>query len=290
MEFPNCTSVSKLIAVSFLLLLMLKDSGALQITRLSVPSWLKNGSQESVVLDCEYDFTMKDNHLVVKWFLDNDPEPIYQWIPELGSRYFSYRLQGRVNLDYSVSPSTEYTRYRAINIINPTTDMSGMYTCNVLSRAGEDLQKKLMIIYAPPKEFIFTLSYETNDDLRLQCEAKGVFPHPELKLYKMTATEKLQDLAAVVVQMIAHDPYNGYNVTVVKSLNINTLSRNEPTIFECVLTINGTKFMRERRLFYYPDELSSKASRLAMMSFKGLVFQIFAVFFNCRTLRQKIFS
>ncbi|XP_013789815.1 uncharacterized protein LOC106473678 [Limulus polyphemus] len=289
MKFSSCFFLLNLTGLTFFLFLGLKDSGALKITRLSVPAWLRNGSQESVVLDCEYDFTMKDNHLVVKWFLDNDPEPIYQWIPELGSRYFSYRLQGRVNLDYSVSPSNEYTRYRAINIINPTTDLSGTYICNVLSRAGEDLQKKKMIIYAPPKEFGFKLSYEEKDELRLQCEAEGVFPDPQLKLYKTTSTEKLQDLTIDVVQTLSRDPYNGYNVKIMKSLKITHLSRNEPTVFECVITINGTKFVMERRLFHYPDDPTSKSSGLRLMDLRILVLEIFAIFWCSHPLTQSFF-
>ncbi|XP_076325661.1 uncharacterized protein LOC143233365 isoform X2 [Tachypleus tridentatus] len=229
---------------------------------------------------------MKDNHLVVKWFLDKDPEPIYQWIPELGSRYFSYRLQGRVNLDYSVSSSSEYTRYRAINIINPTTDLSGTYICNVLSRAGEDLQKKNMIIYAPPKEFDFKLSYEDEGELHLQCEAEGVFPDPQLKLYKTTSTEKLQDMTIDVVQTLSRDPYNGYNVKIMKSLKTNQLPRNEPTIFECVVTINGTKFMMARRLLHYPDDPTNKSFGLKLVDLRVLALEILVLFWCCHLLTQ----
>ncbi|XP_022237903.1 uncharacterized protein LOC111085077 [Limulus polyphemus] len=230
--------------------------------KVNSPQWLQNGSHESVVLDCEYEFAEKDNYFVVKWFLDNDPEPIYQWIPEFGSRHFTYRLQGRVNLEYSIFQSNELTRYRAINIINPTTDLSGTYTCNVLSRSGEDLWKKKMTVYAPPKEFTFTLTYESKDNIRLLCETKGVFPDHERKLYKITSTEKLQDLEVDKVYIYSQDPYNGYNVTVVKSLKANKLSRREPTIFECILTLSGTKFTKERRLFHYPGLFFSGGQQL----------------------------
>lgn len=63
--------------------------------------------------------------LVVKWFLNDDPEPIYQWIPELNSRVASDKLKGKINMNFMVNSGHNYTKYRAINLIKPTTDLSG---------------------------------------------------------------------------------------------------------------------------------------------------------------------
>lgn len=56
----------------------------MQITGLFVPTEVKNGS-DHVLLDCEYslrpDELQPASGLVVKWFYNNSPAPVYQWIP-----------------------------------------------------------------------------------------------------------------------------------------------------------------------------------------------------------------
>lgn len=56
----------------------------MQITGLFVPTEVQNGS-DHVLLDCEYslrpDELQPASGLVVKWFYNNSPAPVYQWIP-----------------------------------------------------------------------------------------------------------------------------------------------------------------------------------------------------------------
>jgi hypothetical protein len=52
----------------------------IKIESLVIPKYVENGTEESVVLDCIYTFDPEeDMFLVVKWFLNDEPEPIYQW-------------------------------------------------------------------------------------------------------------------------------------------------------------------------------------------------------------------
>jgi hypothetical protein len=55
----------------------------LQITDLKVPQLVKNGSGRSLILDCEYTLSPDEEAagLVVKWFFNSQPAPVYQWIP-----------------------------------------------------------------------------------------------------------------------------------------------------------------------------------------------------------------
>ena len=85
--------------------------------------------------------------LVVKWFLNDDTTPIYQWIVELGTRSVVQRLMGRIDSNYAIPNGSRYTKYRAIKLLRPTTDLSGKYTCNVQSIRGEQNKAKTMIIY-----------------------------------------------------------------------------------------------------------------------------------------------
>lgn len=109
---------------------------------------MENGTTDSVVLDCIYSYTYEDQQLVVKWFFNQDPKPIYQWIPDLNKRSYSSspRFEGHINRHYAASQDW-YTRYRALNILRPTTDMSGTYSCSVTSLQGQDSRAAAMIVY-----------------------------------------------------------------------------------------------------------------------------------------------
>lgn len=56
-----------------------------QITHLFVPEEVRNGTSDAAILDCEYTLTPADlsanSGLVVKWFFNSGPAPVYQWIP-----------------------------------------------------------------------------------------------------------------------------------------------------------------------------------------------------------------
>ncbi|KAK8782283.1 hypothetical protein V5799_016376, partial [Amblyomma americanum] len=128
------------------------------IWKLSVPRWVQNGTEEPVLLDCEYVYNELDVRLVVKWFFNDLLEPVYQWIPELNSRQASGILTGRLDDSYTVGGPRD-SQYRALRIIRPTTEMSGLYTCVVSSMAGFDSQQQSMMVYVPAKNF--TLTYVT---------------------------------------------------------------------------------------------------------------------------------
>lgn len=95
-----------------------------RINSLTVPQIIKNGTDESVILDCDYsvDETEKKG-LVVKWFHERKQSPVYQWIPnqkpiDLGI------LKGKLNLDFRAD-SDEFKLHRALQIIRPTIELSG---------------------------------------------------------------------------------------------------------------------------------------------------------------------
>ncbi|CAG2162985.1 unnamed protein product [Oppiella nova] len=138
-----------------------------EIQSLFVPRFVENGTEDSIILDCLYTLDPnEDSNLVVKWFLNDDPEPIYQWIPELKARHASKRLQGRINMDFTVNTADPLTQYRALNILRPTIDLSGKYSCHVLSLSSQDSEEETMIVYAPPKSFDF--NYTRNKDTENQ--------------------------------------------------------------------------------------------------------------------------
>ncbi|KAG0445508.1 hypothetical protein HPB47_014394 [Ixodes persulcatus] len=126
-----------------------ESNGCLGVTirRLSVPRWVRNGTDTPVVLDCEYVYNENDLKLVVKWFFNDGLEPVYQWIPEMKSREAFGVLQGRLDPSFSVNSRDDYSQYRAIRILKPTRELSGKYTCVVASLAGQDSRHQDMTVY-----------------------------------------------------------------------------------------------------------------------------------------------
>lgn len=112
-----------------------------------IPPFVENGTEDSVILDCVYKFDAEDDkNLVVKWFLNDDPEPIYQWIAELDNRHASRRLKNKINMDFTVS-TEPFFKYRALNLLRPTIDLSGRYSCHVMSLGSQDSHEETMTVY-----------------------------------------------------------------------------------------------------------------------------------------------
>lgn len=119
----------------------------MRIRELRVPDVILNGTNKPVVLDCDYVLDTADmvSGLVVKWYFNNHPAPVYQWIVKQKPQVLGV-LKGKVNLDYRAS-AEESTMYRAIEIITPTTELSGEYKCTVSTFDQEDSKSKKMIVY-----------------------------------------------------------------------------------------------------------------------------------------------
>lgn len=115
-----------------------------------IPKWVQNGTEEQIILDCDYDLDLDlDRNLTIKWYFQDRKELIYEWIPRLDFRYVSGRLQGKFNWDFSIQASkfSSYKKYRALALKNPTTDLSGKYICQVVSATGDDAEEASMIIF-----------------------------------------------------------------------------------------------------------------------------------------------
>lgn len=224
------------------------------ITRLTVPPLVENGTEDSVILDCQYNYTREDEKLVIKWYLNDDPEPLYQWIPELNLRHVSDKFKNKVNLEYMVSQSDRYTKYRAMNIIRPTIELSGKYSCHVSSLLGQDLAEKFMIVYAPAKRFEFNFTKPAPDVLKITCEAEGIYPKPVLNMYEMITDESKQ-INDFKIQTSKTD--NFYNVFISKTFNNDELSQVNTNTFECILTIPGTTYRKQVELSYYTGDMTN---------------------------------
>ncbi|ODM95555.1 hypothetical protein Ocin01_11128 [Orchesella cincta] len=119
---------------------------AVRINSLSVPHIVRNGTEESVILDCDYSIEDHERKgLVVKWYFSNQESPVYQWIPN--SKPISLGiLKGKLNLDYQADVDN-YKMKRALQIIRPTTELSGNWMCHVSTFEGEAMKASRMVVF-----------------------------------------------------------------------------------------------------------------------------------------------
>ena len=101
-----------------------------------------------LILDCEYVYDANDLMLVVKWFHNNSPEPIYQWIPDRDVRFVGELLKSRIDINYTVNANDDFSKFRALRLRNNiTVDLNGNFSCVVQSMAGSDGRQGQMIVY-----------------------------------------------------------------------------------------------------------------------------------------------
>ncbi|XP_023703368.1 uncharacterized protein LOC111862315, partial [Cryptotermes secundus] len=206
-----------------------------------LPLVIRNGTVNNVVLDCDYalnddDYATNEKNpgaLVVKWFFNNDPAPVYQWIHSKKPQGLGV-LNGKLNLEYRISDDNA-TMYRALQIINPTTELSGEYKCTVSTFDDERSQTRKMIIYVPEKSLVLTQTkLKEHKAVNITCKAEGVFPEPELAIHS-TERPGTHDIQFETI------PRNGV-FDAVASVIVNDSDLEDSTKFECELKIPETNY------------------------------------------------
>ncbi|XP_068231933.1 uncharacterized protein [Palaemon carinicauda] len=221
---------------------------ALHITDLDVPKVIQNGSRSSVILDCIYSYEPHDQgSLVVKWFWNHEPEAVYQWIPGKKPEAIGI-LRGRLNLEYSASKD-KYSQHRALEILYPTTELTGFYTCSVSSFHDEEFESKRMIVYAPATSMNVSYHKTTPSTVNVTCDAHGMYPKPLLRLYE-GATKQSRSLVKEAHEEVI-EAEDGFSVYLQAQMEDRVLKQQE-TIFECVLSIPETEYQVRRNIIYFP--------------------------------------
>lgn len=146
-----CAIYNEILYFYFILGVILVNS--IQIYTIKVPNAVKNDSNCPTVLDCHYSLRPVDTDLVIKWFLNE--ELVYQWIPPQLPQSFGL-LKNRLNLAYKASDDPKSVS-RAMQILNPTTEIAGEYKCHVSSFTDEDFNKKHMIVFGKQQSFFGTV-------------------------------------------------------------------------------------------------------------------------------------
>ncbi|XP_063885394.1 uncharacterized protein LOC135113750 [Scylla paramamosain] len=209
-----------------------------------------NGSQSQLVLDCKYDFTdeYEKNGLVVKWYFKRKPFPVYQWIPPNKPQVLGI-LKGRLNLDYEVS-ADEFSKHRALAIVNPTTELSGEYTCWISTFDSEHVERKMLTIYAPPSEMTLTYYKPRMDTVAVTCRAGGVYPAPDIVIFRSSPSVRKNVIEGAKMERRVVPGRGFYNISI--ELEAFDYDLDAENMFECVLTIPGTEFKMQKEILYFP--------------------------------------
>ncbi|XP_054282882.1 uncharacterized protein LOC129000052 isoform X1 [Macrosteles quadrilineatus] len=243
-----------LVAALFLALVLSGGEGV-KIRHLKIPDVVLNGTEQPVILDCDYvlDVPATTSGLVVKWFFNNHPAPVYQWIFNKKPQDLGV-LKGKVNLNYKAT-NEESTMYRAIEIITPTTELSGEYKCLVSTFDKEDSRSKKMIVYVPEKSLDMTQEKPRDDRVTINCTAEGVFPEPNMTIQALDSTSNIG------FSTVTTKKQNNSNLYDIKgSLTVDDVDLNSPTTFMCELSIPDAKYSNMRKLVYFPGPPTTQST------------------------------
>ena len=137
---------------------------SVKIVHHSISQTVDSNSSASIVLDCDYIYDAGDVKLVVRWFYNDSPEPIYQWIPSSDNRYVGKLIREHFDMDYRVGED-RFTRYRALRLMpsnhhhsnqtsGHTTEshhlpvtLTGKYTCVISSIMSQDSRHGQLVVY-----------------------------------------------------------------------------------------------------------------------------------------------
>ncbi|XP_042866682.1 uncharacterized protein LOC122249566 isoform X3 [Penaeus japonicus] len=242
-QFPGYLQVAILA-----LFAVLQVSTTLEILDIKGPSVVVNGSIPLLVLDCDYDLTEYDRSgLVVKWYYNRQPFPVYQWIPNNGPQDLGL-LKGRLDLNHQVSED-EFMKHRALAIVNPTSELTGEYTCWISSFESEAFKRKKIIIYSPAVDMSMTYSKPNEESVIVTCRAGGIFPAPDITISRSSSTSRnLIEDAKVDTKFLAEQ--RSYNVSI--ELEVLDYELESETMFECVLSIPETNYEVREEILYFP--------------------------------------
>ncbi|GLV45914.1 uncharacterized protein CBL_11711 [Carabus blaptoides fortunei] len=228
----------------FYLLAAFTLSSAIQISNITVPEYVFIDTEQSVILDCDYEMGDNIDGLVVKWFLND--KMLYQWIYNKTPQSVG-NLKDYIDLTYQAT-SVKETMYRALKIKELTLEMSGMYNCVVFTYAEEASESKNMIVVKRPASLDIAEIRADDTSSAIACSAIGVFPVPQLNITSTEGTE-FDDINTI----ISKGDDGLYNVT-----QVVTMDAIKPdTTFLCSLTIEDTSYSQEAIYVYNSGSLTS---------------------------------
>merc|ERR1712106_10306 len=108
-----------MIRILSILMSLVVGSFAVSLDSLSAPSSHPAGSP--LILSCDYSYLEPESdQLVLTWYFNGSPIPIYQWVPalDLGPQVIHQMFKDNLDLKYQAT-SVNFKKHRALHILNP---------------------------------------------------------------------------------------------------------------------------------------------------------------------------
>jgi len=220
---------------------------SVDIVSMDIPQVAESG--KDLVLDCKFEYRPEEeDQLDIKWYFNNSPTPIYQWLPALdtGPQIIDPRFNQYMDLMYTVN-GEKYEKHRALHLVNITHHLSGSYMCKVSSFLDEDFNQKNLMVYVPPAMVKFShQSQESEGQTEISCSAEGIYPTPEAKIYWKDGIGDRETDKTVV-----EEGSDGlYSILLTTSMHTETIRGVQ---LGCEISIPGTQFKINEELVISPE-------------------------------------
>jgi len=220
---------------------------SVDIVSMDIPQVAESG--KDLVLDCKFEYRPEEeDQLDIKWYFNNSPTPIYQWLPAMdtGPQIIDPRFNQYMDLMYTVN-GEKYEKHRALHLVNITHHLSGSYMCKVSSFLDEDFNQKNLMVYVPPAVVKFShQSEESEGETEISCTAEGIYPTPAARIYwKDGLGEREMDKTVV-----EEDSDGLYSILVSTSTHTESIRGVQ---LGCEISIPGTQFKINEELVISPE-------------------------------------
>ncbi|XP_015110348.1 uncharacterized protein LOC107036725 [Diachasma alloeum] len=230
-----------LIYVFFFIGLLFKEVEPIKITKVQIPSVVRAGTEEPIILDCQYSMDGSSNlALVVKWYVNG--EILYQWIHGRAPQG-SEEFQQYIDKSYKASTNPDM-EYRAVKLVRPSHDLSGKVRCSISTQDGEDEAEGELLVYSPERSLQIAepISNDETKQLSVTCLAEDVYPLPIITIRRDNQTIK--------DQKVYHNEKQDrrYNVGVLAVIPMEKMEL--PTKFQCEIHIAAANYTSIREYVY----------------------------------------
>lgn len=231
-----------------LMVALVSDVTSVEILSMDVPSVVEAGSGD-IILDCDFKYTEEEkSQLDIKWYFNNDPNPIFQWLPGRVPQIISDQFKKHLDVAYEVDDDI-FTKHRALRIMNPEPQFSGNYRCKVSSFVDEDFNQKELLVYAPPSSIQFEeIRFSETDPLNVTCVAIGMYPLPTARIMWGHNSSLDEHESTSAVTFMREDGL----VDVRLSTIIDTDQLAVQVTIGCEISLPGTEYTIQEHTIFYP--------------------------------------
>lgn len=242
---------------------LLSGCVGLVIRELHVPA-LVEPFTDSIILDCKYDLEdssllFSDAGLVIKWFLNGESNMVYQWIPPNPPQGHGV-LKHKLNLTFTIT-NQPYTKHRALNILRPTANLTGEYTCQVstLYHNKDATRSALMTVHSLPSDLYLYYHHPYPFTANVSCVVIGVNPKPSIKLYFREGNNGTKHKLGEIQE---HSVWteNGLHVTAWGVLNDIEIGMPPVIEFICQVSLLQYSYLERLKQVYFPGKTTTSTS------------------------------